>query len=87
MPGHARHSHAGLRRHEVEVPAERERRGREDRGALTDTGSTDGCGHVKGPNGEARIIGLILRDVGDRLVGVPPPRFERRDQLINGGTG
>ena len=87
VPGHAGDGHAGLCGHEVEIPAECERCRREDRGPLADAVSADRSRHVEGPHRQSRVVGFVLRDVGDRLVGITPPRVESADQFVDGSAG
>ena len=87
VPGNARHGHPSGRCHEVEVSPEGEGRRCQDRSPLTDAYPADRPRHVEGPHRQAGIVGLILRNVGDRLIGVASPRVQCADQLIDGRAG
>ena len=87
VPRYPGDSHASLGGHEVEVSTDREGRGGEDRRSFTNAGSTNRRRYVEGPHRQSRIVRFVLRDVGDRLVGVSSPRVKSSDQLIDSGAG
>ena len=83
VPRHPRHRHPRLGGNKLKAPSQRQSRRRQYRGALANSDAADGARHVERPHRQARVLGLILRDVGNRTVGVASPFVDGSDQFVN----